>query len=88
MSTKPVVLDNLFRNEEANKTFIKYLEDPENSSGTPIVVSGKVVGVAFTTEVARANLEQKLIQQVGRDPDFLDRLKKSLESPLVPDEED
>lgn len=87
MRTKPVILDDLLRDEEANKIFISRLEDPDNSEGTPIVSSGKVVGIAYATEVARLNLEAKFIKHLRDSPDFLDRLKASLESPLIPDED-
>jgi len=74
---------NLFRDTTAYYQFAEALEKALESKTTPLLVEGKIVGMAFSKAAAKELLSRQLAQQLAKDPSHLGRLITSLQEDPV-----
>jgi len=70
---------NLFRDTTAYYQFAEALEKALESKTTPLLVEGKIVGMAFSKAAAK----ELLSRQLAKDPSQLGRLITSLQEDPV-----
>ena len=63
--------------------FAEALEKALESKTTPLLVEGKIVGMAFSKAAAKELLSRQLAQQLAKDPSQLGRLITSLQEDPV-----
>jgi hypothetical protein len=83
---EPFAIDqykDLFRNSKAFYQFVSALEKAFESKTTPLLVEGKIVGMAFSKTAAKELLSRQLAQQLAKDPNQLTRLIASLKEEAV-----